>query len=933
MADDKFLYEYIGDKAYKMRLQFPEVPSYILDNIKYPLFDWQRAAIESFLTYEQIKEKEQSVDPTHLLFNMATGTGKTLVLASMMLYYYQKGYRHFIFFVNQNNIVGKTDDNLTNVDHGKYLFNHPIVINDKTVYINKVDTFSEEPDDIEIIFTSIHKLHNAVYTVRENSIFLDDLQSKDIVMLADEAHHLNSDTKAGKGEQGELNVVTELKSGASAKDVEKSWEHTVTKLILNKGGKKLTGPNRNVLLEFTATVSDNQNVLQKYRDKIIYRFDLKDFLRAGFTKEINLVSSSFSKSQRVLQAILFNWYRHHVALKHDIPHFKPVILFRSKFVDESLEGNISDDYKFFRSIVDELSPSNFDFLFGIKKESVEKIYEKGKSRIVDIVKYIDENNISYNSIIAYLQDAFADRNCIKTHSKDKNALNLGGGRGNTSDRTTADQDKILNSLEDKSNHVTAVFTCQRLTEGWDVLNLFDIVRMYEGRDTYKTKSGTTKAGTSTVSEVQLIGRGVRYYPFVYQDQLPNKRKFDSELDHELRVLEEFYFHSDKDERYIDELKKELKKQELLPDNKVLKLFDIKEDFKNSPFYQRVKLFSNNRVDNPNRKKSSLKDILDRWSFKATMATSQLKETRVLLDSYDDQVRHSTTTKDRRTITTMLKAVPRHIAYKALHIQSKQDRSILRFDRLREELSISSIDDLFDDKYLGLFEIQIVVPSHIQTIVTVPPIDLLEVMNQFFKQVISEIQQISNPHIGSDFEATNFHTYFDEPKSISVVEDSESVDLELELVDKDWYVLNAFHGTSVEKELITFLKETMENFKETYDEVYLLRNEQVYKIYDFDEGRGFMPDFLLFLKSSGKEKYYQVFIEPKGEQFADSSGTFVDGKEGWKEKFLDDITTKYGGSNVIKVQGKAYTLVGLPLYNKITLPSFRTSIKDNLNVEI
>src|SRR5690606_24090961 len=159
------------------------------------------------------------------------------------------------------------------------------------------------------------------------------------------------------------------------------------------------------------------------------------------------------------------------------------------------------------------------------------------------------------------------------------------------------------SLEDKQNPITAIFTCQRLTEGWDVLNLYDIVRMYEGQNTGGSNKGA--AGKSTVSEVQLIGRGVRYYPFEYEDKIRNKRKFDKALTNELRVLEEFFFHSDKDERYIAELKKELKRQELLPEkDKQLKIFDIKPEIKEdkNSFYHKVKIYKNDRKPNPNKKK-------------------------------------------------------------------------------------------------------------------------------------------------------------------------------------------------------------------------------------------------------------------------------------------------------------------------------------------
>lgn len=107
MADTKYLYEQLSDKMREYRLHYSEVPNYITDNVKFNLFDWQQKALENFIDYQQVKEKESPNSATHLLFNMATGTGKTLVMASLILYYYKQGYRHFLFFVNQNNIVVK----------------------------------------------------------------------------------------------------------------------------------------------------------------------------------------------------------------------------------------------------------------------------------------------------------------------------------------------------------------------------------------------------------------------------------------------------------------------------------------------------------------------------------------------------------------------------------------------------------------------------------------------------------------------------------------------------------------------------------------------------------------------------------------------------------------------------------------------------------
>ncbi len=937
MADNKFLYEQLSDKMQSYRLQWSLVPNYITDNVKYDLFDWQQKALEHFLDYQQLKEIENPNTATHLLFNMATGTGKTLVMASLILYYYKQGYRHFLFFVNQNNIVGKTENNLLDPTHNKYLFKDPIVIDDKTININKVDTFSDTTDDIEIIFTSIHKLHNAVYQVKENAIFLDDLQNRDIVMLADEAHHLNSDTKTKAGEQGELEIISELKSGANAKEVEKSWEHTVTNLILQRGNKNSTELNKNVLLEFTATVPTNANIVKKYIDKIVYKFELKDFLKAGYTKEINLVSSSFDKKQRVLQALLFNWYRYKMGLKYNLPHFKPVILFRSKFVDAKQEENVGADYELFRTIVDDLTTTDFAFLENVSIEPGNELYKKGQSRIVDIANYLKAEKIHHSEIITYLQDAFKDNNCIITHSKEKVAS---GRRGE--DKTTPEQDQLLNSLEDKTNKITAIFTCMRLTEGWDVLNLYDIVRMYSGQNTGGTNK--KKAGKSTVSEVQLIGRGVRYYPFSFEDNINNKRKFDKELNHELRVLEEFYFHSDNDEKYISELKLELKRQELLPQkDKQLKIFDIKKEIKDdkNSFYHKLKIYKNEFKDNPNKRKRTLEELKTDWEYNAKIETITVRETNIKLEKEEEDITRYATgnSKDGRTIPLLLKDFPKNIVYKALHIQSKKDQSILRFNNLKDELAITSIDEIFEDNYIGNFSLSVTIydfkeefnkcKTDDERIATyfkvVSPKDNLNILSKFFEKLVTELKRISKPRIGTDFSAVPFKHYFQEPKQISVQEDAESYNLEKELVKKEWYVLDAFYGTSEEKSLISFLKDKMDNFKDKYEEVYLLRNEEVYKIYNFDDGTGFMPDFLLFLKTKDENLYYQVFIEPKGGHLLE--------KDKWKGDFLNEITEKYNAKTILKEENKNYRLVGLPLYNKASENVFKQSVIERLNVQI
>ncbi|MHB8282779.1 MAG: DEAD/DEAH box helicase family protein, partial [bacterium] len=886
------------------------VPEYVASNLKHNFWDWQKEALQYFNVFEKKRYKfiENTNEPTHLMFNMATGTGKTLLMAALILYYYKKGYKHFIFFVNQNNIVDKTENNFINKNHIKYLFRQNIVIDDKIVNIRKVETFNDA-DDIQIKFTSIHKLHNAVYLAKENAVTLEDLQKRDLVMIGDEAHHFNASTI--RNGQVDLDFPIELKENASEKDIEKSWEDTVLNKILKKGKVKQDIENKNVLLEFTATIPKNVDVIEKYRTKTIYKFELIDFLKAGYTKEINLISTSLEKKDKILLALLFNWYRHQIALKNNIANFKPVVLFRSKFIEESKK-----DYKEFLDIINNLKSVDFYFLKNIEEwikqdqsDSI-KVYELGKSRIKQMLWFIKEEKIDIGEIVNFIKDEFAERNCIITNSKDNKAT--------TKEKTTDEQEQLLNSLEDKNNHIRAIFTVKRLTEGWDVLNLFDIVRLYEGRDEGH-QNGQRVAGQTTIQEIQLIGRGVRYCPFVYNEYDKNRRKFDNDLENPLRVLEEFYYHSENDHRYLDELKRELKNKGFIPDNKVVKKFKLKDEFKESNFFKEIKVWKNEKADNPEKRKKTLEVLKDSFYFEYEIKEFEIKEEQVVLDQDKDKTIAEILSKDKHKISPNPRIIDfeKHIVWKAINKKAAKDLSLLRFDNLRKELNINSIDEIFSDDFISNFEINIIVSKDKKNLDDINNENKLEILLKFFDDFTKKLNEIANPYKGTEFKPFTFKDLFGTEKEKNVLINEESQNLENELLKHKWYVLNGFNGTSEERGFVEFLKNNRDNLKEKYDEIYLLRNEEVYKIYDFDTGRGFEPDFLLFLKgkNGSSNLYYQVFIEPKGSQFADSEGEVKGGKEGWKEIFLAKISEKYGnGELLLQNEKKDYKLIGLPFFS-------------------
>lgn len=870
----------------------PEIPEYISNNLRYQFFDWQKEALQYFLLNE--KRTKDKDEPTHLMFNMATGTGKTLVMASCILHYYKRGYRKFIFFVNQNNIIYKTDNNFINSNHNKYLFADNIVIDNETINIKKVETFSKSDEGIEIKLTTIQQLYNDIHIQKENQVLLDDLIKRDIVMLADEAHHLNTDTKKI---QFELDLHTELKEGAKIEEIEKKgWEHTVIELLLNKKGKKEY--NRNILLEFTATIPEIQKVIDKYAPKTIYKFGLKEFLSAGYTKEINLLSSTLEKKERILQALLFSWYRHKIALKNGLSNWKPVILFRSKHADRDLPENSFADYEYFQNIIKNLKVNDFDFLKNIEDKFIqgENSYEQGRSRVLDLIKFIKNEGINKSEIVTFIKDNFTERNCIITNSKTNKAK--------TKENIDEDTDKLLNNLEDKDNHIRAIFTVNRLTEGWDVLNLFDIVRLYSGRDEGKDSKGNRKAGSTTVSEIQLIGRGVRYYPFPYQDKIKNKRKFDEKLGNEMRVLEELYYHSDSDHRYIDELKRELKKKGLIDDGRIEKKFNIKRDFAESPFFKNVKIWKNEQIENPERKQKTVDYLRENLELKFDLESLGIKEQEIDFSKDDSDIeRLNINDVNKKTIIKTIKDFERHIFDKAVNIKSKNQSSLLRFESLQQEIDIESMED-FRTKIIGDLKIKLVTikPSFDE----ITNKEKLEVLLKALDMIFAELKQHINPYKGTEFEAYSLADFFSEEVRKNVKKDEHSQRLEDELKYEDWYVVDQFYGTSEEKGLIEFIKDTIINLQKKYKEVYLLRNEEQYKIFDFNTGRGFQPDFILFLKDK-TNLHYQIFIEPKGDNLLE--------QDKWKNDFLKEITEKYSNRKVLKIEGKEYDLIGLPLFNQ------------------
>ena len=310
---------------------------------------------------------------------------------------------------------------------------------------------------------------------------------------------------------------------------------------------------------------------------------------------------------------------------------------------------------------------------------------------------------------------------------------------------------------------------------------------------------------------------------------------------------------------------------------------------------------------------------DGFDFTYHIKGVSLNEQEVVLQEDETDIdRLDLSSGKSKKITIKFSDIEKHIFLKAVNIKAHSSNSLLRFSEIKDVLNVSSVNDLLDSNYLGDFELEIVLDNSLSYDDLEAKVKL-NIVLAFLTKIFAAIKADIIPKIGGDFIATSFSKFFDKPKEKSI--DPTSLD-KTNIPSNEWYILDSFVGTSEEDHLIDFIKTVIGNLETNYKEVYLLRNEEVYKIYDFRNGQGFQPDFILFLKDD--KLYYQIFIEPKGDR-----GLKPDK---WKEDFLNEISIKYGATNLLKHETKEYSLIGLPFYNKKSESTFKTSFDKHLNIK-
>ncbi|GAA8257059.1 DEAD/DEAH box helicase family protein [Helicobacter pylori] len=809
-----------------------ELPTHITSNLKKELRDYQKQAIYNYLEKRQFNPTQK-----HFMFEMATGSGKTLVMAGLILECYKQGYQNFIFFVNSASILEKTKLNFTDSISSKYLFSENININDENTEIKSINNLNESHNNaINIYFSTIQGLFSLFTRAKENAITIEDLKDQKLVFLADEAHHLNTETKK------KLND-----NEASEK---RNWE-SVVKLALEQN-------KDNLLLEFSATIPKEKSVEEKYKNLKAFTYTLKQFSEDKFCK--NIYSLSYENKEletRFLGACVSSLYKELLAQHHNIENFKPCILFKSERIEESKKNQ-----ERFNAFLENLSPLDLENFFNHSRNA---FFKAAKS-------FFDEKNYTPN-LVALLQNKFKESVQINTNNEKELEKGM----------------LLLNSLEDRDNPKRVIFSVDKLNEGWDVLNLFDIVRL-------KNKANQK----DTIKDAQLIGRGARYYPFSYNDFKPSRiefyqRKFD--LFNPLSALERLDYHAIYDSEFIAKLKEELQELGLG--------FIEKEKEKTTIPLTPTKRFKCYYASNTKDKKKNLFNMDYSDPVEAT-----LQSLHVPLFAFgvrEKKVDFKEENKGDRTyyMTHALDKIPINYFLKALNLKNLDFKTLKKaFKKHAFNNKVGFIEQYISPLKTNFHKNQKFDDNEI----------LLKLAVYIIENLKDTLLKEQDKPSVSALELKEFETH---NKSLSTSEWEKDIPPYEWLLFKDMRKLDS----DLEREFLGFINDHKELLNKKFKEWCVLRNDHFaeLKVFCNIEGpfyaQGFEPDFILFAQTHEDGFLgFTCYMEAKGEHLEPSNA--------WKKEFLGMLENA-----TLKSHNKKLHLKGLPfftLHNSVVNGEFQTA---------
>lgn len=626
---------------------------------------------------------------------------------------------------------------------------------------------------------------------------------------------------------------------------------------------------------------ENKSIFEKYVDKIIYSYDLKEFMEDKYSKNVVRLQATETDDIKMMDALLMSQYRKLIARENGI-YIKPILMFKSNTIKVS--NNKEEEFK---RLIDDLSVENM--LEHVKK----RLLSVSKGSILNTMYsyYLEKETLEINKIIIEMKVDFHYLNILNANGKEL---------------LSVDNATLLNTLEEPNNPVRVIFAVAKLNEGWDVLNLYDIVRVGEG-------ASTTKSATD--SEAQLIGRGARYYPFTYNKNKSYRRRFDLQPT-ELGVLETLYYHTTNESAYLKNLEKSLDAINLDTNvdgtQKVLEA-KLKEKFKKSDVFKFGNLYENETKETTANDYDSLYSygIEGTWEIEYISRVAEKN----LLTNRIDQLASSN--------ISYLMSLEGTIVRKAM-----QRNKFFHFDRLKEYVPIltSKKEFMENEKFLGNKSIRVYLPNHMSPSQLTKK-DKLIITEKYLSYVEDKIRlNYHKIHGLKTFKPIPIRDRVKDYTILATDKDYYHERISQRIVNEptnslNWYIYDRAVMNNLEYSLLKLLNSFYNTIREKYSTVFLIRNDERstrLTIREFDSVRGFMPDFILYLQN--EDHILQVYIEPKGNHLVAT--------DMWKQTLLEEI--QVGEGITILGEDENVRLSGVKFFNELQRDDFIEDLSEVVN---
>ncbi|WP_206338648.1 hypothetical protein [Formicincola oecophyllae] len=698
-----------------------------------------------------------------------------------------------------------------------------------------------------------------------------------------------------------------------------NWETAVQKAFARR--------QDNLLLEFTATVDyKNPNILEKYKSKIIQRYDFKAFNQDGYSKVVRPLYNEATqaidqKRALIVHAVALSQYRKLLAASLGVV-LNPVILVKSTKVKQSEE-----DRNFFNAVIQSITPEDFRPLLKLG-DSLRSALSKAEASSTTSSQGHQED-LTIAQMFTWLADA--KRRGALAGPRDPDGLQhfIASIKEDFSPESTLvynsqkkDNPTLLKKLDDPRNTIRTIFSVQALNEGWDVLSLFDIIHF----DIASTKK-------VSLQDVQLIGRGARLFPYELPRKYDNagmfsqdfgtdryKRKFDRSPQAHERILETMFYHFVKTGAYWEGLKEDLLGEGIINRGSVKITLKLKEHFQKSETYRKGFVLLNKRVQRTEVTERELDAFLQK--------PLEVRPYELRSESLHDRQRaQAMEALETKKIKLTEEFFSRTLLRSALMVA---EGDFFRHENLARHLPGLESVDVFLTRHLPRFEIiyrhhpnksfeglSAQEKHHLLVHAVLPQIrkamdremPLMMGSRTFYpvpmEKVFSKVKDIwlvaDDGATGPQGEKLPFSSTERARSQINHFDDELRCDLSRE----SWYAHNDNYGTLEEKRFVKYIQNHITKLQSRFKgcEIFLLRNELEYFVYSLKDGRRFAPDYLLFINDRvNRQFYFQCLLEAKGEHLWEH--------DSWKQEALlnithnaeVDLTAPPGG---VEVHGKSF----------------------------